>query len=254
MPRSSNSSTISELGTPTALREAPAARVAGVDGCPGGWAVATARIASDGFHDVRLRRLDSLRSIADDLDRGRLTWVAIDVPIGLPADRRVCDRQARRLLGPRRASVFPAPARAVLGAVDYDDARRRSVEATGRSLPVQAFHLLGRIADVDALLDDPRRRNRFVEAHPELAFLRLNGGPIPHPKRTTASRSLRRRLLEKRLGAATVGDVLDARTVPIEDALDALALLSTAAHLLHDSAEVLGGGHDDAGRPVRIAY
>ncbi len=228
--------------------------VAGVDGCPGGWAVATARAGTSSLHGVRLDYHGSLGPVALELDSGHLAMVAVDIPIGLPSGRRACDLEARRLLGPRRSSVFPAPARPVLGAVDYDDARRRSLASTGRSLPIQAFHLLARIAEVDQLLDPPGRRNRIVEAHPELAFLRLNGAPVAHPKSTQAGRTVRRRLLEHRLGTPAVGCVLASRTVPVEDALDALVLLSTAHHLLRGSAEMLGGGQDDAGRPVRIAY
>lgn len=228
--------------------------VAGVDGCPGGWAAAMACVGAAAFDEVRLLFHRSLDPLAADLDSGQLAMVAIDIPIGLPNGRRQCDLEARRLLGSRRSSVFPAPARSVLGAVDYDDARRRSLAATGRSLPIQAFHLLARIDEVDQLLDSPGRRARIVEAHPELAFLRLNGAPVAHPKSGRAGRTVRRRLLEDRLGAPVVESVLAGRTVPVQDALDALALLSTAHHLLLGSAEMLGGGHDDAGRPMRIAY
>jgi predicted RNase H-like nuclease len=48
---------------------------------------------------------------------------AIDIPIGLPGGRpRTVDGEARRLLGPRASSVFPAPARGTLDASSYEEA------------------------------------------------------------------------------------------------------------------------------------
>lgn len=216
--------------------------------------MATAVVEAGRFSAVTLRRLESLSSLALDLDGLGLRVAAIDIPIGLPAGTRLCDRRARQLLGARRSSVFSAPPRAVLDADDYAEARRRAIEATGRSLSVQAFNLVPKIREVDALLDVASRRDRLVEAHPELAFLRLHGGPLPDPKRSAGGRAGRRRLVERLLGTGTVGGVLATRTVPLEDALDALVLLSTARHLLDGSATLLGSGHDEAGRPTRIAY
>lgn len=76
--------------------------VLGVDGCPGGWIGAV--VSADGVVEWRL--FADARAIVATLPRA----VGIDIPIGLPDDGpRGYDLAARRLLGPRRATVFPAP-------------------------------------------------------------------------------------------------------------------------------------------------
>jgi predicted RNase H-like nuclease len=100
-------------------------RVAGVDGCRGGWLVVTA-VASP-FVVVGC---EVAAGIAVVLERGDLAMVAVDMPIGLPFDEsaRMADVEARRRLGPRRSSVFPTPARAVLHARSFEDALVRSCD------------------------------------------------------------------------------------------------------------------------------
>ena len=82
--------------------------VCGVDGCPAGWVVAW--LGVDG--DVALGLAPDFRTLLA-MTAG-VGVVAVDVPIGLAAQPvpggRECDRIARKLLGPRGSSVFPAPA------------------------------------------------------------------------------------------------------------------------------------------------
>ena len=202
-------------------------RVAGVDGCRGGWVVA----GSDGSLTVVGR-------IGDVLDGG-FDAVAIDIPIGLPdAGPRRCDVEARRLLGPRRSTVFPAPARRFVDARSFAD-------VAGMSL--QAFHLLPRIAEVDRVIV-PARQDRVIESHPELAFARLAGGvPLAEPKRTAAGVERRRALLG-------LDEVPRIRGAAAHDVLDALALVRTARRLADGTAERLGGDCDGRGLRMEIAW
>ena len=78
-------------------------RVVGVDGCPGGWLA----MAFDGssiephFHPTFSELVQRYSDVG---------CIAIDIPIGLSSTgARACDLAARRLLGRRRSSVFPAP-------------------------------------------------------------------------------------------------------------------------------------------------
>jgi predicted RNase H-like nuclease len=119
----------------------------------------------------------------------RVDTVAVDMPIGLlDAGPRACDVEARRRLGPRRSSVFPAPSRPMLAAATYRDAL-----AIG-GLSKQAFNLIPKIREVDALLT-PRRQRTVVESHPELGFARLLGRPCAAPKRTPEGLAERRALV-----------------------------------------------------------
>jgi predicted RNase H-like nuclease len=156
-------------------------RWVGVDGCRGGWIYIALR--RDGFaYGV----VDSLEVLLAELpDDAQLL---VDMPIGLldgGGQGRACDLAARRLLGPRRSSVFAAPLRPVLAAVDYADAKRRSVAASGKALSRQAYGILPRIRELDRLLRArPGLQGRVRECHPELCFWALAGGrPMPHAKR-----------------------------------------------------------------------
>lgn len=98
--------------------------VGGLDGCPGGWVLVEA--PADGDGDTTVERVSDLGGVIAKLDSGQLATVAIDIPIGLPeAGSRRCDIEARSMIGARRSSVFPAPARGVLGAATYEDAADR---------------------------------------------------------------------------------------------------------------------------------
>lgn len=163
--------------------------------------------------------------------------LAVDMPIGFAAGAatRACDDLARRALGPRRASVFAPPVRAVLDASDHGEANARSKALTGRGLSIQAFHLMPRIREVDRWLrGDAAPVNRVFECHPELAFARFAGAPMTHPKRTLSGRRERLDLLESRApGTSEVVDALLASTrrsdVAADDAIDACVLALVAA-------------------------
>jgi predicted RNase H-like nuclease len=199
--------------------------VAGVDGCRGGWAVALASVDGGPF-DVRV-----VPTFGDVLAL-QPTAIAIDIPIGLvDAGSRACDIEARRRLGPRRSSVFPAPLRPMLAADTYDAAL-----AIG-GLSKQAYHLLPKIREVDALMTS-NAQETIVEAHPELCFARLLGRPCAAPKRTPAGRAERQMAVSLTIDRPPTGAAWD-------DVLDACALVETARRLVGDDVERLGDGTRD---------
>ncbi|MEL7155519.1 MAG: DUF429 domain-containing protein [Actinomycetota bacterium] len=224
--------------------------VVGVDGCRGGWAVVRAG-ADDALSATWVA---DLHALVAEVRSGAVAVAAVDMPIGLLADRpRPADVAARALLGARRSTVFPAPVRSVLGAVDYADACRRSREACGKALSKQAFNLVPAIRHLDAVLG-PADADRIVEAHPELAFARLDGGrPLPS-KRSPEGRRQRRRLLTDALGPELDG-LVDGGAAPAEDLLDAAVLVLTARHVVAGSAHRLGDGVvDETGKRVQVVY
>jgi predicted RNase H-like nuclease len=155
------------------------------------------------------------------------------MPIGLP-DRgpRACDIEARRRLGPRRSSVFPAPLRPMLDAPTYADA----LSIAG--LSKQAYNLIPKIREVDALMA-PDRQRTVVEVHPELCFARLLGHPCRSPKRTVEGRAERLAVLDLTIERPPPGAAWD-------DVLDACALTETARLLVVGDVERLGDGARDA--------
>jgi predicted RNase H-like nuclease len=104
--------------------------VVGVDGCSGGWIAASQRAPGA---DIQYRRVRTLEDLFADTVTPAV--VAVDVPIGLlERGARECDVKARRLLGPRRSSVFTAPIRPMLTATSQAEASRLR-----RRLEVRAF-------------------------------------------------------------------------------------------------------------------
>ena len=158
--------------------------------------------------------------------------IAIDMPIGLlDSGPRAADIEARRRLGARRSSVFPTPLRPMLAARSYDEAK------TIAGLSKQAYHLIPKIREVDALMT-PHRQRTIVEAHPELCFSQLLGHPCTAPKRTTEGRAERRAVVNLTIDRPPTGAAWD-------DVLDASALVYTARRLVRGEIERLGDGARD---------
>ena len=218
--------------------------VAGVDGCRGQWLAAVADGAA-----VSWRKVSSFRDLYDD---SALTVIAVDVPIGLPeSGSRECDVEARKMLGPRRASVFAAPVRPILHHATYPEARAALAKLGRASMSAQAFGIVQAVRDVDSCVG-PDDDDRVVETHPEVAFFVMGGALAP--KRTAKGVAERLRLLAERFPAVleTVATAPDG--APIDDALDALACLWVAQRWATGARGTLGDGSRDAHHlPMRIA-
>lgn len=204
----------------------------GVDGCRAGWVAA--RIVRGVPTFALVPDFESLLALVPAGEP-----VLVDIPIGLRDDGpepRACDVLARRLLGPRRSSVFPAPVRAVLDRADYADANATSRARTAKGLTRQTFHVIPKIAEVDRALRASRERARTVrESHPEVCFRELAGGrPMARPKRTREGLDERFRVLARRIprgvnaireaierfrGRAAGDDVVDATVLGVTAAL-----------------------------------
>ena len=195
-----------------------------------------------------------LDDVVAALESGQLAAAAIDIPIGLPADgSRKCDLEARRLLGPRRSSVFPAPVRAVLGTSTYAEACGVSQDISGKRLSKQLYNILGKIREVDAL-QSPSLQQRLFEACPELSFAVMSRGvPMRNNKRTAEGRAERVAALRKS-GLGDVTRIVDAPTAGAtrDDVLDALALAWTARRYAAGSCLRLGGEVDETGLRMEV--
>ena len=177
--------------------------------------------------------------------------IAVDMPIGLlerPAPGgRVCDREARKLLGrPRASSVFTPPTRPGLAASAY--AEVRGLNGTGMSK--EAFNILPKIRELDGALS-AQDQKRVVEAHPELAFAALAGAPVRHNKKTPEGRRTRVRLLRRIFGKAFQNPVRlrlehGARQLALDDVADAYVLAHVADCIRRGSAKRV-----PAGEPAR---
>jgi len=224
--------------------------VAGVDGCPAGWVVVS--VPRRGTRASAVSVVAGLGDVVGELEAGRLDAVAIDIPIGLPVrGPRAADVAARARLGPRRSSVFPAPARAVLGASDYEDACRRSRAACGVAVSTQLFNILPKIAEADGLVSATLQR-RLAEMCPELSLALLAGAPMAHAKRTPEGRSERRNALARVFRDAAWHADHPPRGARADDVLDAFAGAWSARRLASGTHLRLGGDLDERGLRMEI--
>lgn len=218
---------------PTKSHEAEPVLAVGVDGCSAGWFYVEIEPSGTFRHGV----VKNLRELIPDPPQ--FARIFVDIPIGLPDGRheRKCDREARRVLGKRRSSVFRVPARAVLAADDYREANRVSRMETGTGLTKQAFGILDKCREVDQLLrDHPTVRPVIREIHPEVCFWAFAGRrPMEHSKKEDDGFQERVEVLKRvRPEAAhdierTLGEFKpNGKDVARDDAVDAMAAALTA--------------------------
>jgi len=175
------------------VTEASGTRVVlGLDGCPAGW-VAVA------LHDGRVSDVRVVAGIADAIALHRPSVVAVDMPVGLVDGPRDTDAAARAELPGRASSVFSTAPRAVVEGwvagrlTSHADATALSVEVSGVGLSQQAWRLVPKMAEVEAL---GRSGVHLTEVHPELAFAVIVGEPLPR-KRSWPGLALRRAVLQR---------------------------------------------------------
>ena len=169
----------------------------GIDGCRAGWfCVVLDKVGGWSCHVAPdACAVGALAARADS--------VLIDIPIGLPDSGpggRLCDREARKLLGRgRAASVFSAPVRSTLAAASYPAALELSRHTTGRGLSIQTWNIMSKIREIDTLLCDNRAlRGVLRECHPELCFWALNDMRAMHDnKKKTGGLRQRQQVLER---------------------------------------------------------
>lgn len=221
------------------------AAVLGVDGCPGGWVGA---LVDDSLEIAwHCGTFAELLQLPADV-------VAVDIPIGLPAGgvRRRADVLARARPGMPASSVFSAPHREVLAALDHPEASRLSRAAGGVGVSLQTYNIVPKIREVDRLLArDPSLHGRVVEVHPEVSFRLLSGGRPLDRKLGPSGRAARLALLAGWLPDPALPRPRPGRSKP-DDCLDALACAWTGWRWRRGEAEVLGGERDAAGHPMRI--
>lgn len=143
----------------------------GVDGCKFGWFY----VALDDKAGWKVGVVDHINELLPLISVSKATL--IDIPIGLrdtEKDERVCDLSARKVLGKRRSSVFPAPCRRAVYCTDYKQASDTNYLNTGRKLSKQSWGITSKIKEVDTFLRENTQFNNVYEMHPELCFWALN--------------------------------------------------------------------------------
>jgi predicted RNase H-like nuclease len=231
----------------------------GVDGCKAGWFAVSLGEASwsiNVYHDFA-----HLWSGCADAD-----LILVDIPIGLRdkgLEERACDKEARRVLGPPRASsVFPAPCRPALKEATYQEASDLNRTLTGRGLSRQSWAISGKIREVDEFLrTHALAKSKIRECHPELLFWSLNNRTaMRHNKKKVEGYKERLAVLTNHYTQAPLiaDEALDRyprKEVARDDILDALAA-AVAAYLTEGSLPSVPKivERDSYGLPMEMVY
>lgn len=186
-----------------------------------------------------------------------LSILAVDMPIGfvdIPRPARACELEARKLMPGKASSIFPTPCRPVLACTAHAEANALS-KSMGVGINQQTFHLFPKMREVDELLGARRALRKIIyEAHPELAFARMNGGkPVLSKKRKPDGFEERLKLLRRHGLRPRVEPLPGAAR---DDVLDAVAVCRTAILIAAAEATRLGPARlrDARGLPMNIWF
>lgn len=203
--------------------------VVGVDGCPGGWLA----VAESMRGQPKSRVFAHFVEIVNTFPEAKV--IAVDIPIGLAeVGARTCDQDARRELGQLRgAGVFPAPLRGVLVARSWEMACSIRLRIEGKKMSRQAWGIVDKVREVDALLRQKRLAAKVFEVHPKLSFAAWAARPMQHSKKRKDGRAERRALIESEWPAVVTScqAVLVGERYSADDLYDAFAALWTARRI-----------------------
>jgi len=207
--------------------ELPYRLVAGVEPCPGGWLVVSARLTGITAFPQEPEVFEGFAEIIDY--RPSFDVIAVHAPLSFPTDDtpggRTCDRLARELLGwPRSGAIVSPPSRKLLA-----NPTKARVAAAGLS-PIAA----ARVGWFKQVMEEmaPYRQRQVFEVHPELSLYQLNDDtPMRYSKYDGRGVKERRDLVTAKI--AGIDEVLDADLpkVTIQHLLDATVDMVTARRI-----------------------
>jgi predicted RNase H-like nuclease len=227
-----------EAPTSRRLPAGAVGRVVGIDAAGNkGWVGVV--LETGGFRGARLGSLREIIDWAEPVDA-----IGVDIPIGHVGGSRRADVEARRFVGARGSSVFPAPPAEVLGAATYGQANEMLTAMGVQMVSRQAWALGPKIIEAALIADsDPR----VFEVHPEVSFRELAGDSLAWSKKSWNGLLLRRRLLAEAgivlpdviadVGGAVSDDIVDAAVA----AWSARRIATESARSFPDPPEELGG-------------
>jgi len=222
--------------------------VIGVDGAKDGWAAIGLR---DGKLDSASYHATLAALVGAHPDAA---VIAIDLPIGLADGPREADLAARRLLGPRRSSLFPMPPRTTAH-LPYEEARVLWRGSDGSGFSKQTWAVVSKVlAEENLIRETDRFGDRIIEVHPELSFMEMaQGRPMAYSKRTWNGHQERLRSLEA-VGFSVASDLGDLGKASPDDVLDAFAAAWTAARFQRRQARCVPEApiQSDGERLIRI--
>lgn len=210
-------------------------KIAGVDGCPGGWILVTRR-------NTELPVAKLCKSFREVISETRdCKSVMVDIPMNLNEGRfRVVDAKAKEILKKigRGSSVFMAPVKEAIekpviyaSNEDYNRISSINEKYTGKKISRQTFCLINKIREVNC--GDPLP-DTIHEFHPELVWSRfVNDKKFPSKKKQDGE-NRRLKILEEALNVSCeelnriIKQAGPKSKVHRDDVIDALAGLIAA--------------------------
>jgi predicted RNase H-like nuclease len=224
-------------------------RIAGIDGCRSGWLVVE---ACPDLRDANFRIAPNWNAIASDAQ-----VIAVDMPIGLSRDGvRQCEVAARKIISPHGSRVFKTLPRGTLkfAQKDWRFANQWAKARGFGGISKQIWAIRPKIIEIDRAIA-PGMQRRIHEAHPELAFARLNKGRPLESKHTAEGLAARKHLLQ-RAGFTKLDDWLQrlrGSGAKADDLLDSCVLVLTARNLLQRRAKFVPPIPETDSRGLRMA-
>lgn len=205
----------------------------GVDSCKKGWFVVALNVSLNWevgvFEDFS--KVVAKYSSFDNL--------LIDIPIGLPTQgTRLCDVEARKILGRRGTSVFTVPCRKAVYSTGYEEACNVNLEINGKKLSKQTWNIIPKIKQLEKfLVSNTYYLNKIRESHPEICFWALAGKkPMQNSKKTDYGIEERLNIMKKIFPKAEIlfnhsKQKFKRSEVSKDDIVDAMALCLSASNL-----------------------
>lgn len=205
----------------------------GIDGCRAGWfyiSFGENNKYSSGIAGTLEELFENQSSVKEAM---------IDIPIGLK-DRghgeRRCDKEARKVLLKRKASVFPVPTRKAVYAESYKEACSINFKLCGKKLSKQSWFITPKIKEADSFIRKSGKPQILKEMHPELCFRAMNGfSEMQYNKKTDEGFEERLKVLKKfRKDAVAIVNYCmkeyKRKDTARDDIVDALALALAAGN------------------------
>jgi len=230
--------------------------LAGVVPGRGGWVVVSAKLQGITLSPESPQLIRTLEDVLDM--KPSYSTVALAAPIGLHDDPsqgpRVCDVEARALLGwPRASAILAPPYRKALGAKSFEEAR--SLNGGGLSGP--QWRRMKRVIEVDKEMA-PYWQRVVYEVDPELSFYQLNGEkPLRYSKHSSLGQEERIELLGAKI--AWLDRILGGEGRPVSSRaslLDATACLWASRRIMSRSVHRLPEmpGWDSTGLRMELVF
>lgn len=244
----------------------------GIDWDSGSWLA----VAYSEENEIAVDVFDSIEALWKK-HKAEIDRAVVDVPIGLcskgaqsPGIRREgkklsreCDVRARRRIGPRSSSVFPAPgqnaAEEAANGQAYSDVSKTNQEEVGKGLTTQAMSIADGIVEVRNFLEG--KSTPFLEGHPELCFRAFADDDLQFNKKGAPGLVERLQALEtcpeyERGDWRSLAERLreSEQDAGLDDLLDALALALTARAPAGELQRLPEYDASDDEFPIQMAY